>query len=282
MRMPNHALASPAMDAATFTAFEHAGWERAADAYAAVLARLTAQSVLPLLDALGVGSGTRLLDLASGPGDLAAAALGRGADVTAIDFSPAMIALGKTRHPGVDFRAGDVERLPLADGEADAAAIAYGLLHLARPEAALAECFRVLRPGGRFAATVWAPPERARGFAIILDAVRTHGRSDVPLPPGPPFFRYSDPALFAAALTHAGFTEVRVATIDQHWSLADAGEFFTTMCAGTVRTGALLAAQDPAAFARIRTAVESACEAYRQGGRVVLPMPAVMATGRRP
>jgi SAM-dependent methyltransferase len=270
------------MDHAAFHDFEHAGWERAADAYAAALARLTGQAIAPLLDVLAVGPGTRLLDLASGPGDLAAAAAARGATACAIDFSPAMIALGRRRHPGVDFRQGDVTALPLPDAGADAAAMAYGLLHLARPEAALAEGFRVLRPGGRFAATVWAPPGRARGFALILDAVRAHGRAEVGLPPGPPFFRFSDPEVFAAALTAAGFAEVAVTAVDQRWILAGADEFFAAMCAGTVRTGALLMAQDNDARARIRAAVAAACAPFMDGGRLVLPMPAVMACGRRP
>jgi len=56
----------------------------------------------------------------------------------------------------------------------------------------VSEALRVLRPGGGYAFTVWAKPEEAVGFGIILDAVRKHGNPDVPLPPGPPIFRFSD------------------------------------------------------------------------------------------
>src|ERR671933_523234 len=64
------------MDAASsgFRDFEHAGWEGAAAAYAEYWGPLTRQAVEPLLDAVGAGPGVRLLDVATGPGYVAAGA----------------------------------------------------------------------------------------------------------------------------------------------------------------------------------------------------------------
>jgi SAM-dependent methyltransferase len=76
----------------------------------------------------------------------------------------------------------------------------FGLLHLGRPERALAEACRVLHEGGRCAFTVWCPPEETAGFGIVLRAVGTHGALDVALPDAPPFFRFSDPAESVRAL----------------------------------------------------------------------------------
>ena len=268
--------------AARFHDFERDGWQDAAVQYDAVFQGLTAQSIVPLIEAVAAGAGTRLVDLASGPGYVAAAAEERGATALAIDFAQSMVAIGRIRHPRIELRTGDVEALALPDRSFDAAVMAYGLLHLARPDQALADAFRILRPGGRFAATVWAPPERALGLGIILDAVRRHGRLDVPLPSGPPFFRFSDHAEFASSLEQAGFRDVQVQEISQTWRLRDADEFFKTMHLGTVRTGALLSAQDPSQLAAIRAEVDRRCAVHRGEHGLLLPMPAVLAMGTRP
>jgi SAM-dependent methyltransferase len=265
-----------------FHAFEQNGWQHAAAQYDAAFQALTAQSIVPLLDAVQCSAGTRLVDLASGPGYVAAAAADRGATAVAIDFAESMVAIGRLRHPRIELQMGDVEALALQDQGVDAAVMAYGLLHLARPDQALAEAFRVLRPGGRFAATVWAPPERAVGFAIILDAVRSYGRIDVPLPSGPPFFRFSDQAEFRRSLEAVGFRDVRVLEISQVWHVRDADEFFATMRFGTVRTGALLMAQSPSQLEAIQAAVIRSCAEYCSTRGVLLPMPAMLAVGTRP
>jgi len=139
-----------------FHDFEQAGWERAARFYVDSFGPLTVQAAPALLDAVHAGSGTRFLDVACGPGFVAAAAAGRGADVTGLDFASAMIDEASRRHPGVAFRQGDAEELSFEDDRFDAITMNFGMLHLARPDAAIAEARRVLRRGGRYAFTVWA------------------------------------------------------------------------------------------------------------------------------
>ena len=70
---------SKSIDRGAFRAFEHAGWENVAIQYHDAFASLTTQSIGPLLDAVSAGSGVRLLDVASGPGYVVAAAAERGA-----------------------------------------------------------------------------------------------------------------------------------------------------------------------------------------------------------
>src|SRR5206468_9654381 len=148
-----------------------------------------------------------------------------------------------------------------------------------RPEAAIAEAARVLSPGGRYAFTVWAAPDQAVGFGIVLRAVERFGRLDVDLPEGPPFFRFSLAEECRVALTRAGFVDVGVGVLPLSWSLASGEDLYDAIARGGVRTAALLRVQTPEALAAIRAEVHQSAEKYRTGERLVLPMPAVLAVG---
>ena len=269
------------IDAAAFHEFERAGWERAAEHYADAFGDVTTQVAAPLLDAVSADALSRLLDVATGPGFVAAAAAARGAIVTGLDFSPAMIADARRRHHGITFREGDAEALPFDAASFDAVVMNFGLLHLARPEAAIAEAHRVLRAGGRYAFTVWATPETAVGFGMVLKAIEEFGRPSVSLPDGPPFFRFSDANESRRALERAGFSNVGVRVVPLTWNLSSADGVYDALSRGGVRTAAVLRAQTPEALAAIRAAIRQSAERYKQGDRFVLPMPAVLASGTR-
>ena len=215
-----------------FHAFEHAGWEAVPRQYDESFAALTVQSIEPLLDATEVRDGLRVLDVATGPGYAAAAAARRGADVVGLDFSAAMVAEARRQHPTLDFREGDAEELPFADNSFHAVVMNFGLLHLPRPERAVREAHRVLRPQGRFGFTVWAPPEQAIGLGLVLRAIQRHGDMAVSLPPGPPFFRFSDSGECMRVLQDAGFESPRVDLVPQVWRLRSPEALFEIMLHG--------------------------------------------------
>jgi ubiquinone/menaquinone biosynthesis C-methylase UbiE len=137
-----------------------------------------------------------------------------------------MIAEARRGQPALTFREGDAEALPFDAGRFDAVVMNFGLLHLARPDAELAEAHRVLRAGGRYAFTVWASPAAAVGFGLVLRAVETLGKKDVPLPEGPPFFRFSDAAETRRTLEH---TAIRAAVRRGVESYARDGGFAVPM-----------------------------------------------------
>jgi SAM-dependent methyltransferase len=188
-----------------------------------------------------------------------------------------MVAEARRLHPGVEFQEGDAEELPFDAGCFDAVVMGFGLLHMPRPERAVAEAHRVLRPQGRFALTVWAQPDQAVGLALVLQAIQRHGDLAVPLPAGPPFFRFSDPAECERVLCEGGFSTPQVTVVPQVWRLRAPEDLMEIMLHGTVRTAALLKAQDARALERIRRDVVDAAAAYRHGDAVELPMPAVLA-----
>src|SRR5215475_8359821 len=152
------------LDAEKFRSFEHAGWEGIPAGYHEAFGNLTTQAIEPLLDTVRLKKGMSLLDIASGPGYVGAAAAKRGATVLGVDFSAAMVAHAKQLHPAVEFREADAEKLPLGNSLFDAAVMNFGILHLGQPELALLEAQRILRAGSRFAFSVWAKPEETIGF----------------------------------------------------------------------------------------------------------------------
>jgi SAM-dependent methyltransferase len=264
-----------------FTAFEHAGWESVVQRYQDDFERLTAQAETPLLDTLEVGEGTRFLDVATGPGLLAAAAASRGATATGVDFSAAMVAQAKRRHPDIEYQEASAEDLPFPNESFDAIGINFGMLHFAHPEKALSEACRVLRAGGKIAFTVWALPERAVGLGMILNAVAVRGKLDVPIPPGPPFFRFSDAEESSRVLRDAGFSEPEVREVSQTWHIQLPETPFDLLKRCTVRTAAILNAQAPEALAKIQAAVAESAAPYRVGDELQVPMPCVLASATK-
>jgi len=119
-------------------------------------------------------AGERILDIAAGTGTSSAALAKTGAHVIAVDFSPGMIAEGRKRNKNIEFIEADATKLPFGDNEFDAVTISFGLRNVNEPKAALAEMYRVLKPGGRLVITEFSKPPRAlfrAGYNAYMKAV---------------------------------------------------------------------------------------------------------------
>jgi SAM-dependent methyltransferase len=264
-------------DCEAFRRLEEEGWERAAPLFGPCWGPLTALFVAPLLDAVSLAEGERLLDVGCGTGDLAAAAAAnRGAVVSALDFSAAMVRETRRRHPGLDIRRGDAADLPFPDARFDRVVMSFVVPHLARPERAFAEARRVLRPGGTLGFTVWATPEENPGARIVEEALAAHADRAVDLPEMPPWDSHGDPAECGRALARAGFspTGTFVRTVRVEWVLGDKGHLFEAERRAGVRTAALLARQTPDRLESIRRAIEAGVERFAAPGGCALPIAA--------
>jgi ubiquinone/menaquinone biosynthesis C-methylase UbiE len=260
--------------------FEHAGWQRAAADYDATFARATAPFLEALLDAAAVCAGMQVLDLCCGTGVVAAATAACGAVVTGLDFSSAMLEQAQLRHPGLRFDEGDAEALPFADGSFDAVVSNFGIHHLPRPEAALAEVKRVLRPGGRFAFTTWAAPDQNIAWRLLFDAIRSHG--DANAATTPPSGGGLGTVEAALRLLHdVGLADVRVERVYREWLLAEPRDLIGALQRGTVRTAALIAAQPRKAMPAIETAIAEAAAKYRRPEGFAVPIVALLGQGAK-
>lgn len=261
-----------------FDAAEREMWEGRAEVYAGSFARLCARPVGALLDAGGVGAGTRVLDVGTGTGAVALAALERGARVVGVDAAGGMVrtALGR----GVDARVAVLPELPFADGEFDAVLANFVLNHVGRPRAALAEVRRVLRPGGRAAVSVWGGGPNV-GMELLGRACEAAGAvapGYLPrLDPGEDFERTADG--LAELLAEAGFTQARCDEV--RWEhRAGVDEWWSGAAAGIGNVGRVIGAQTPEVVVRIRREYERlGAELLDGNGQLVLPCTALLASG---
>ena len=265
-----------------FLEFEHQGWETVSTGYEQHFARLTSQAVPALLDAALVEKGMRVLDVCTGPGMLAAAAVGRGAEAIGLDFSENVLKIAKRNNPGIEFRQGDAQAMPFEETSFDAVVCGYGIIHVPEPAKALSEMRRVLKPGRRAVISVWQSPKPSNGFGLLYEAFNTYGNPDVPLPHGPDFFQFSGEEKIADALRQSGFSEIAVQTLDQTWELTDSMGIITAVLEGGVRARGLLKAQTDAARQSIYDAVKHGMRQYASSdGLYRVPMPALVGAGKK-
>jgi ubiquinone/menaquinone biosynthesis C-methylase UbiE len=197
------------------------GWDLAAADYEPLWHAQLAAAHAELMARAALMAGERVLDVACGTGLVAfdaARAVGPGGRVVGIDVSDAMIETARStgRARGVanaSFARMDAEQLGLPGASFDVAICALGLMYMPRPEQAMREMRRVLRPGGRFVGLVWG--ERARcAWSALFPIVDAEVASDV----CPLFFRLGAPGELARLCARAQFDAVEqrriAATLD--------------------------------------------------------------------
>jgi SAM-dependent methyltransferase len=272
-----------AIDPDAFNAFEVSGWQQRASGYDRAFGSMTSRLAEPLLDAASVATGTRVLDVATGPGYVAGRAAARGASVVGVDIAGAMVELASRSHPGVDFREADAHALPFEDASFDGVVGNLAILHLGRPEQAAGEFARVLDGGGRLALTTWDSPERTPFFGVIVGAVADAGaRPPEDIPAGPDFFRFSADEAFDTLLAEQGLEERTVTRVPFTVRFSSPDELWDGLLAGTVRMAALIERQPAETRRRIREAFDRRVADYRRGEAVELPVAVKLASGRKP
>ncbi|MGI9352398.1 MAG: class I SAM-dependent methyltransferase [Rhizobiaceae bacterium] len=266
---------------ATFKELEQSGWQAKAEGYDKFVGNVTTQAIGFVLDAAEVTQGKHVLDVASGPGYGVGGAVSRGATAIGLDFAASMVELAARNFPEAEFCEGDGENLSFADKSFDAVICLFGLLHMPEPEKAIVEAYRVLKSNGRYAFTVWDTPENHEFFAVVMNAIQTYGDIDVPLPPAPPMFRFSDRNECKKALTDAKFVDANAQSIPLVWRGSSGQECLNLIYNGTVRTAMLLEHQTPEALENIHRAIIEGAEKFKNADGIELAWPAILASATK-
>jgi len=167
-----------------------------------------------VLDAAKVGQKTAVLDVGCGSGLALVLAEARGAIPSGLDVSPGLLQIARDRLPEAVLREGDMESLPFADAAFDAVTGINAFQFAGDPRQALREAARVVRPGGRVVASLFAAPERSQGTAAheAMSALIPAGRQGDHAP-----YALSAPGNLEAALASAGLRAVQSSEVVCTW-----------------------------------------------------------------
>src|SRR3954451_7492737 len=234
------------------------GWAQHAD--------FVDERALPLtyrmLEVTAPQRGERVLELACGPGSVALAAAPLAGAVVGSEIAPAMTEITGGRAAercldNVTARTLGMEDIDEADASFDVVLCREGLMLVPDPARAVREIQRVLRPGGRWAISVWGPRERNPWLGLVLDAVSEQVGMQIPPPGVPGPFALDSAQAFSAVLGGAEVDEVAVplhADSVEEWS-SRVGDL-----AGPLAT--MLRAMDPETAAELQRRFEQAAQPY--------------------
>lgn len=201
-------------------------WDLVAPAYALEIVPAFEAFARDALALAAPPAGTRIVDVACGPGTLAVLAARAGHRVDALDFAPNMIALldarARAESLAIATQIGDGQALPYPDATFAAAFSMFGVMFFPDRAKGLAELRRVLVPGGRVVVSSWLPLDHVPIMKAVFDVLRAHaGPAPGAPPPGPAELPLSSEALCRTELG-AAFAEVTVARVSyaQHFASA--------------------------------------------------------------
>lgn len=156
--------------------------------------------------------GQRVVDVACGTGVLAmeaALATSPGGQVVGVDLNPGMLAVARRKAPQISWLEAPAEALPLEAESFDAAVSQFGLMFFEDQHAAIAEMWRVVRPGGRLAIAVWDSLDNTPGYSAITSLLaRLFGDDVAALLESP--YSLGDPHALRALIARAGVTDLEV------------------------------------------------------------------------
>lgn len=262
---------------------EKEAWSQRAETYDAIFASISAQAIRDILDSLGKLEGKRHLDVACGTGHLVAAASQRGAASEGVDFAEPMIEVARRIYPKGDYHVADATQLPYENSSLDAVTCAFGLSHMENPQSAVDEAFRVLKPGGAFAFTLWFNGESGNDIMkITQDAMTKFAVVPLTLPKTWTQLRFADEQACGAITRRSGFAAPAFRRLSITWQAASAEQLVNPFEKMSIRTRMILESQPLSVREQIHDYILSEVEARRANGMICLAWPALLSVVGKP
>ncbi len=253
-----------------------AGWGRQADRTQSVASPISEW----MIDHAQPTPGETVLELAAGPGDtgfMAAHRISPGGTLICSDATNGMLAVARERaqEQGVDnveFKQLQLEWIDMPTASVDVALCRWGVMLTLDPSAALRECRRVLKPGGRFALAVWDQPERNPWATVMQRTLVELGHAQPPAPGGPGMFALAAPGQLQRMLEEAGFFDVEVEPVAITRRYASVVDWLGETRDLSEQFGEVWAKLPDAQRQEVRERVSLAAQPYvTETGEVILP-----------
>lgn len=253
---------------------------------------LLMQFLKPMGDAmiaqLKIRPDDKVLDIATGTGEpgLTIAGLANKGAVTGTDLSGEMLAIAhanalKKGLTNYHTQVADVCELPFDDGTFSMVSCRMGFMYFPDMQLAANEMYRVLKPGGRIATSVWAAPDQNFWITALISVVTKYVELPAPPPGAPGMFRCAAPGLMAGIFEQAGFKNVSEQGVKGQGDYIDADTYWKHMvdCAAPVMAAVNQA--DEATRATIKNEVYALISASSTNGRALLDYGATVIYGEK-
>ena len=253
------------------------------------IAEFTRGATDAVLAEANLQQGQHVLDLASGVGDPAlriASLVGPGGRVVATDVGMGMMSLAaelaaEQNLGNIEFKEAAADSLPFPDSAFDVVTCRFGAMFFPDLQKALAECRRVLKPGGKVIFLVWGTrdqPFTTTTVGVLLNFVKP----PEPDPDAPSMFMFGVRGRFESALKDAGYSSVK----EDHLSVAarwpgSVEEFWTQFTEVAAPFKPLLAQLPPAKREDVRFDVIAGLQKYVEDGHITFPLEVVLASASR-
>lgn len=265
-----------------FAAIERSGWNNPAivEAYVDRFAPITDEVALTLSEFVGRPD-KNILDLCCGQGHLTRLLSETGAEVTGIDFSPAMLEVARKTATRAEFVEGDAADMPFLENCFDAVVCNFGLMHLPDRQAALAEVSRVLRPKGQFVMATWIGPEASPAFGTVYGAVKAHANFSQ-APKQPDLFGIADPEVAGKMFENVGLRLTRRTVLEPAWVMPDPSDLFEIFLTATVGARMLIRSQSDDIVQAIRDQItKTVFERFQNGEGYRVPAPVAVIVAEK-
>jgi ubiquinone/menaquinone biosynthesis C-methylase UbiE len=227
--------------------------------------------------------GEHVLDAACGTGIVArlvAPIVSPSGRTVGLDYDPTMIEMARSLAPEIEWRQGDLQKLPFPDGVYDLVICQQGLQYLPDPGAGLRQFHRVLRPGGRMVLATWSDPAKSPGHVLLFQALAATIGPDRAQPVG---WSLADEARLLELVSEAGFVSVTTTIISLQTRYPSARAFVEIVLKGSSKVTREELAQIPA-DRRVAFVDEVAMRLrdYETSNALILPMESRVLVANRP
>lgn len=241
-----------------------------------------------IIKALEIKETDNVLDVASGTGQpgITIASMAAKGKVTATDVAEQMLSIAKENaaNKGIEnfeTKVCDVCELPFSENTFDKISCRMGFMFFPDMQMASNEMYRVLKPGGKMATSVWAGPEKNIWITTIMGVINKNMQLTPPPAGSPGMFRCGAPGFMKSVMENSGFKNVQEQEINGKVAYDNFDHFWQMMNEVAAPVVGALSKADDAMKQKIKTEVQQLSDQYKTGKGIELDYSSLVLSGAK-